>query len=98
MSPFLLQQIGTKTEAHRQTETLELTVLNGTSLSNPSPQSSGNPLEEEAKGMGESEDRGHLRARPFKSTLQRSCELREPGTGLYQVPCRYTIAISLWNS
>ena len=55
---FLLQQTGTNrhsqsgiTHTHRETETLEQTARNGMSPSHPSPQSSGNPVKEEAESI-----------------------------------------------
>ena len=70
--------------------------LKGISPSNPSPQGSGNPMEKEADGTGETkgiEDTG--RARPSTTTVQSSCELTRLGqhaqgcAGLHQMLCLY---------
>lgn len=66
----------TKTETHNQTthrerETLEHLVLNGTSSNKPSPQDSGNYAEEEPEGLdatkGNNRTVAHMNSREYSS-------------------------------
>ena len=98
---FLLPQMATNTETHSQTsckewDTLEHSALKWISPSNPSPQGSGNPMEKEAGGTGETKEiEDTRRARPSTTTVQSSCELTRPGqhaqtcAGLHQMLCLY---------
>lgn len=75
-------------------ESLEHTSLNAMSPSNPSPQSLGNPVEEEA-GVWDTGDEG-LQNRPSKPTKQGSYDFTETevaGTGTTWV---YTRSRGLW--
>ena len=80
---------GTSTETHSWTmrETLEHSVLNGMSSSNPSPQGSGNPVEEEVGGARGREDTKETKPSGHKRTATH--ELTETVAA-----CR---AVNQWN-